>query len=230
MIVDGETVSITANPALNRERQVMILEQAGGRARAALTPMLAERLGVDRMQPVSAGELRQCLTDGGIILHDPDLVFYLPAALSPGPVAGPVPLARQLSEADRDAFDTFRANASAQDLEDASVELDHWAVFGSFDGGRLVSVASAYPWDNVPIADLGVLTLPGSRGQGRARAVVEEIGRFAREQGYEPQYRCQLENKPSIALATATGFALFGTWEVFASGAPGGADDRVVEA
>jgi len=32
--------------------------------------------------------------------------------------------------------------------------------------------------------------------------------------GYEPQYRCQLDNEPSIALARAAGFTPFGTWDV----------------
>lgn len=33
-------------------------------------------------------------------------------------------------------------------MDDAYVELDNWAVFGSFEEHRLVSAASMYPWDS----------------------------------------------------------------------------------
>ncbi|MNW69357.1 hypothetical protein D3C74_483430 [compost metagenome] len=38
--------------------------------------------------------------------------------------------------------------------------------------------------------------------------------RHALSRGLEPQYRCQLDNVASVALAAASGLALFGTWEV----------------
>nr|WP_237387833.1 hypothetical protein [Xenorhabdus sp. Sc-CR9] len=94
------------------------------------------------------------------------------------------------------------------------MELDHWAVFGSFDRDRLVCSASMYPWDNAKIADLGVLTLAPFRCKGHARKVVRTISKFAHSQGYEPQYRCQLDNAASSALAKATGLTLFGKWEL----------------
>jgi predicted GNAT family acetyltransferase len=87
-------------------------------------------------------------------------------------------------------------------------------VFGCFDGDRLVSAASACLWENAPVADLGVLTLPDVRGRGFARTVVLTISDFARREGYEPQYRCQLDNLTSVALAKSCGFALFGKWIV----------------
>ncbi|MDE9448355.1 GNAT family N-acetyltransferase, partial [Xenorhabdus bovienii] len=74
--------------------------------------------------------------------------------------------------------------------------------------------ASMYPWDNAKIADLGVLTLASFRCKGHARKVVRTISKFAHSQGYEPQYRCQLDNAASSALAKATGLTLFGKWEL----------------
>lgn len=59
-----------------------------------------------------------------------------------------------------------------------------------------------------------MLTLPPFRGRGHARAVVRAIGRHAFERGYEPQYRCQLDNYASAAVAAAAGLTVFGTWEV----------------
>lgn len=217
IIADSEAFSITVNSALNRERRVMILEYACGRARAALTPELASKVGVPRLQNTSTAWLRQQLASVGIVLHDPDFIFYLPEITTPARAGDPMHASRRLTAADREAFDTFKAKASEQDLEDAYVELDHWAVFGSFHRDLLVSAASAYPWDSAPIADLGVLTLPDFRSQGRARAVVRSICQFARDQGYEPQYRCQEDNFASVALATASGLALLGKWEVIES-------------
>ncbi|WP_447407152.1 GNAT family N-acetyltransferase, partial [Clostridium perfringens] len=74
--------------------------------------------------------------------------------------------------------------------------------------------ASAYPWESGLFADLGVLTLPDVRGRGFARAVVLTISEFSRRKGYEPQYRCQIDNLASVALAKSCGFALFGKWIV----------------
>lgn len=77
---------------------------------------------------------------------------------------------RQLTEQDDAIFSAFESSASEQDLDDAYVELDHWAVFGSFEQNRLVCAASMYPWgEDVQIADLGILTLSAYRGKGHAR-------------------------------------------------------------
>lgn len=219
MIVGNPAVAIAVNPALDHARRAMIMTWADGSVGAALTPALAERIGADALRRLSVTGLRMAMAAAGVALHDADLVFHLPA----GPVHAPaVPVARQLGEADRPAFDAFRAAAPGDDLDAAAVDLDHWAAFGSFDGERLVSVASAYPWGGAPIADLGLLTLPGDRGQGHARAVIGAIGRFARERGHEPQYRCQADNAASAAVARALGMVLLGRWEVAVDAAGSG--------
>lgn len=204
--------TLTVVPTLNRKRPAMILEEQDGSTRAALTPELAEVIGIDAAGVMTVADLRRRLTGAGVVLHDPDFVFYLAADTAPAADQSKAP--RQLTESDHATFSAFQAEASEQDLEDAYVELDHWAVFGCFDGDRLVSAASAYPWENSRIADLGVLTLSDVRGKGYARAVVQAINRHSRQQGYEPQYRCQLGNHASVSLAKACGLTLFGTWVV----------------
>jgi len=122
---------------------------------------------------------------------------------------------RRLTEHDNEVFSKFEYSASKEDLEDAYVKLDHWAVFGSFEQNHLVSVASMYPWmEDSQIADIGVLTLTPFRGKGHARKVVRAISKYACEQGYEPQYRCQLDNHASVLLAKAAGLTLLGKWDV----------------
>ncbi len=206
------TLSYAISARLNPRRPAMMLTTADGSVRAVVRPEIAERAGIAAAENLSAAALKVRLEQGGVVLHDPDYLFYLSVDERGAPDHGPQ--ARKLSEADRIAFDLFYHAASEQDRDDAWVELDHWAVFGCFDGDRLVSAASMNLWDDSPIADLGVLTLPDARGKGFARAVVEAINRFSRARGYEPQYRCQLDNQASVALAGSCGLTLFGQWIV----------------
>lgn len=189
----------------------MLLQGVDGRERVALTPAMAATLSLDAQPCTNLAQLRQRLDAAGIILHGADSVFYFEAAasLSGSEAAG----LRRLTGADVAAFAEFQAAASEQDRDDAYVELDHWAVFGVFVDARLVCAASAYPWGESAIADLGVLTLVPFRGRGLARAVVHAIARHARAQGYELQYRCQQDNAASLALARAAGLMLFGCWD-----------------
>ena len=45
-------------------------------------------------------------------------------------------------------------------------------------------------------------------------ATVRAISARAFELGFEPQYRCQIDNTASVALAKTSGFTLFGEWKV----------------
>ncbi len=198
--------------ALDPRRPAMMLERPDGWRRAVVRPELAQWLGGGTGGRLPAARLAERLRAAGVAFHDPDLRFYLPPAAAPG--SDPPANVRRLCNADRATFDAFAAQASAHDRDAAYIELDHWAVFGCFDGERLVSAASAIPWADSPLADLGVLTLAVARGRGFGRAVVEACGAFARAVGREHPYRCQADNAPSIALAQACGFALFGTWWV----------------
>ncbi|QDQ28745.1 GNAT family N-acetyltransferase [Chitinimonas arctica] len=219
IIFSSDALSICANPDLGADRQLMLLETAAGKLQMALTPALADKLGLYLQTGLTPALLRQKLQDAGIALHGADYVFYFNEPARQDLLQEPQPgHIRQLSEADEAVFAEFQGNASEQDLDDAYVELDHWAVFGAFEQDRLVCAASMYPWDEQQIADQGVLTLPSFRGQGHARSVVRAISRHAYAQGYEPQFRCQLDNTASAALAQSAGLSLYGTWDVMASG------------
>ncbi|WP_374020919.1 GNAT family N-acetyltransferase [Paenibacillus thiaminolyticus] len=172
-------------------------------------------LGLYQRDELSEPIFRRKLNEAGVTLHGADYLFYFSEAekkvLLQEHLGGEL---RRLTEQDDAVFSEFQSSASEQDLDDAYVELDHWAVFGSFEQNRLVSAASMYPWDNAQIADLGVLTLTPFRGKGHARRVVRSISKYACEQGYEPQYRCQLDNLASASLAKAAGLTLFGKWDL----------------
>ncbi|QNM96597.1 GNAT family N-acetyltransferase [Chitinimonas koreensis] len=211
----NDALTVALDPGLDEDRRVMLLRAADGKVRAVLTPALADKIRLDRGPDLTEAGLRQKLHDGGIQLHGADYVFHFAEADKQALLQETPPAAlRRLSGADEAAFAAFQSAASEQDLDDAYVELDHWAVFGAFEQDCLVCAASMYPWAGQRIADTGVLTLPPARGRGHARRVVRAIGRHACNQGYEPQYRCQTDNRASVALARAAGLTLFASWEV----------------
>ncbi|OBY80797.1 acetyltransferase [Paenibacillus sp. KS1] len=218
VLYHDEVFTLTINPDLSDDNRVMVLEMTNGKVVAVLTPAMADKAGLTQQAELTEAILRQKLNEAGVTLHGADYLFYFTKAdknsLMQEAVDGDL---RQLTEQDHAVFSEFQASSSEQDLDDAYVELDHWAVFGSFEHNRLVSAASMYPWLNSHIADTGVLTLNDYRGKGHARKVVRSISKFAYAQGYEPQYRCQLDNHASTSLARAAGLTLFGKWEVVSS-------------
>lgn len=226
-LVDGEVLHqdgslvVVRDAALPEDRRVTVLTTTAGAEGAAstilvaLTPVVADALRLTGRDDLTEAAVRQALRDAQITLHEADCVFHWSEEARAELLAeADEPGVRRLTAKDADAFAAFEASASERDLDDAYVELDHWAVFGAFAGGRLVSAASMYPWAGSRLADTGVLTLPELRGQGHARRVVRAISRYAYSQGHEPQYRCQVDNTASRALAVRAGLTQLGTWEV----------------
>ncbi|WP_057763115.1 GNAT family N-acetyltransferase [Cytobacillus praedii] len=215
VLYSDKVFTVAINPDLSEDSRVMILETSDGRVMAALTPAMADKLGLYQRKVLSEQTFHQILNEAGVTMHGADYLFYFSEAnknvLLQENLGSDL---RQLTEQDNIVFSELQSSASEQDLDDAYVELDHWAVFGSFEQNLLVSAASMYPWQNAQIADLGVLTLVPFRGKGHARKVVRSICKYACKQGYEPQYRCQLDNYASVSLAKAAGLTLFGKWDV----------------
>lgn len=199
------------------DRAITTLAVIDGPRIVTVAADFAERLGLRHGAQVAENELVAALAAAGIRMNGPDDLFYLPVdrhetLRTQAPPDG----TRQLTAADAAAFELFCTTAPADDLDDAFVELDHWLVYGTFADGILVAAASMYPWGATRFADLGVITLPAYRGHGYGKRTVRAISAHALADGYEPQYRCQLDNEASIALAGAAGFELFGQWDVIA--------------
>lgn len=209
----GVVVSVDAS--LSDSRSVSLLRAEDGTGVLSLSPARASELAFIDGERVDPEEVAARITRAGISLNDPDHLFYL-TLRAQAALADETPGAetRQLGAADGASFEELTASAPEDDLDEAFVELDHWLVFGTFVGDRLASVASMYPWSGTRLADLGVITLPDFRGRGLGRATVRAMSAEALRRGYEPQYRCQLDNAASVALARAAGFTLFGEWEV----------------
>lgn len=217
VVHSDENFQLAVYADLDEDSQLMVLHTVDGKTSVALVPELAKRTGIDGAQKISGSDFWASLDKSGIAMHGADNLFYFTNDARDALVAeAPTGDIRRLAADDAAIFAAFESVASEQDLDNAQVELDHWAVFGSFDNGRLVAVSSIYQWEDAAIMDLGVLTLPTFRGGGHARRLVRAAFRYACAQGYEPQYRCQVDNAASSALAPAAGLTLFGTLDVIA--------------
>lgn len=149
--------------------------------------------------------------------HGADQIFYYDAEqLNSVKELPKLYLIRPLTQNDQQIFDEFCQNLPTEDLEDAFVALDHWLVYGVFVHGQLVTIASMCAWDKdqYKIADVGVITSPVFRQQGHAKRVIRSISQAAILLGYEPQYRCQLDNAHSFALAQSSGLSPLLQWDV----------------
>lgn len=209
----GPSLTVSVDEGLDPRFRATLLETDAG-ARAMLTPALAAALVWPQDAAIDSAGLRRALAQADAPLWGADCVFYVAAGRQEELMhEAPAAHVRRLGADDAAAFARFEAEASAQDLDDASVALDHGAAFGAFADGRLVCAASMYRWNDSALMDLGVLTLRDQRGRGHARAVVRAIASHALRQGDEPQYRCQLDNAASIALAAAAGWSLYGQWD-----------------
>ncbi|OZD51043.1 hypothetical protein CH252_15775 [Rhodococcus sp. 06-1477-1B] len=211
---EGEGI-VLVDPELPDNRSVSLLRVSDGATVVSLTPERAAQIGVADGERISPQDVADRVEAAGIALNDPDHLFYLPVDEQANVTAADLDgHTRRLTADDADAFAALAAAAPEDDLDEAFVELDHWLVFGTFVDGRLAAAASMYPWTGTLLADLGVITLPEFRGRGLARATVLAMAAEALQRGYEPQYRCQLDNAPSVALALASGFRRFGEWVV----------------
>ncbi|MDR6868290.1 GNAT superfamily N-acetyltransferase [Microbacterium resistens] len=223
VLYEDAALILLENPELEERDQIVLLWTADdGRTSVAVAPAVAQLLVpvLAEGRALTVERLREAIAGAGIVLHDADNLFYLPRDGREELLAEPDPSdIRRLGASDAELFSAFEAEATPEDLDDALVGLDDWAAFGVVEDGRLVSAGSMYPFqeehgEDAILADIGVLTLARSRGAGHARRLVRAMIRFAVDAGYEPQYRCQLDNSASVALAESLGLALYGRWQV----------------
>lgn len=210
-----ELFTLVSNPKLRESYKMMILEMANTHTMAVVTPKLAECLKLKELEQYSIASLRTAISKCQLVLHSPDYIYYLPDNAVPfsREVRDDVVIRPLSMSQDAAAFREFESSCTEEDLDGAYVSLTHWVVYGAFDGDTLIGVSSMYLWDDTKLADLGVLILETYRDRGVATRLVQAICRDVISKGYVPQYRCQVDNEASIALAMASGFSLFGQWE-----------------
>jgi GNAT superfamily N-acetyltransferase len=177
--------------------------------------------------------LRRVLSDppGGCLLAEGDLLPGGPltavaasvsAALGAPPAAmiGPAwygyvtaatltpvrsPLVRPLSPADLPLLTCLHEQTPPAERDESGTT--GLPAFGYLDGDDLLAVACLGVWHEMPT--LGVLTHPGHRGRGLARAVVAAAAQAGLDRRAVVQYRAWRANAASIAVARRTGFTHF---------------------
>lgn len=204
-VFKSEDLSIVINPNLDEDYQVVKLTLAA-QTILMVSPHFAQ-----------SNNMNDQFNWGNLSWHGADQIFYYNEQQLD--VVKDLPklyLIRPLTHDDQQIFDEFCQNAPSQDLENAFVALDQCLVYGVFVYGQLVAAASMYSWDKdeYKIADIGVITLPEFRQQGHAKRVIRTISQAAILAGYEPQYRCQLDNHSSLALAQSAGLTPLLQWDV----------------
>lgn len=200
--------TVRVNASLPEERRIGTVEVDGGPRLIAVTPAVAAKAGILDGQSLDDAAWSGALARSGEALAGADNLFtYRLGHVPDGSADTDV---RALTAADADAFAAFQATCANEERDEADVELDHWAIYGVMLDGEIVAAASAYPFADSPVADIGVITSPPHRGAGHAAAVVRVLSGHILDRGLLPLYRCQLENHASAATARSAGLTRFG--------------------
>ncbi|WP_435299247.1 GNAT family N-acetyltransferase [Timonella sp. A28] len=215
VLYDDGSVKIVENTKMRAQDKAMVMMLEDGSTLCALNAGLGMTLPAKNAAQLTREDLLRMVGKLPGKMYDADYIFsYTPASLE-SLVAGEDPASiRMLGPDDDELFQTFQAQASEDDKEEAYVELDHWSVVGLFEDDELVAVSSAYPWGSTSMADIGVLTLEKARGRGYGRVVVQAMARNIVARGYEPLYRCDMTNSASSATARSAGFTEIGQWVI----------------
>lgn len=213
VLCNNPTFTLFLNDDLEEDSQIMTLEFPSGSSWATINSKVARYFKNTNLATLDFEKFVNTLKDKEIFLYGADYIFYFPEeektnilnlSLSEN--------TRPLTEDDAEHFSLFESLSTEEDLDGAFVELDHWKVYGIFENNQLVAATSMYPWQDTQLSDIGVITLDQFRGKGYAKQAVEIISKAALEEGYEPQYRCQLDNIASVALAKKLNLSLFAKW------------------
>ncbi len=212
-LTEGEGV-VVIDPALPENRSVSVLEVEDGPTVVRLSPDRAAHLGHAHGERIAADEATERITAAGIALNNPDHLFYLPVeehasvlaetaddtlAASPRRTS----TRSQLSPPRRPrTTSTKRSSNSTTGSCSARSSRGDWPLRRACSPG---GARGSPTWASSRFPSTGVAVSPGDGAGDGAEAL---------EQGYEPQYRCQLDNAPSVALALASGFRRFGEWTV----------------
>jgi GNAT superfamily N-acetyltransferase len=149
-------------------------------------------------------------------------VVAVPPLVSSGSVIGPAFIgyadggtfvgcadaeARLLDDTDAEAVADLRSSCDALEWQHGGA-ADGSTCVGIFRGARLAALASYERWGD-RIAHIGIVTHPGYRGQGLARAAVSALTKVALSRNLVGQYRTLVSNKSSMAIAQRLGFQCY---------------------
>ena len=123
--------------------------------------------------------------------------------------ASPFSVRQMHQQADKAVFEAFIQACPEPDVDVADVDITHKAAFGTFDGERLVALASMYLWNG--FADIGILTDPAYRGRGTGKAAASALVEYLIPQDFVIFWRNETSNIGSGKIAQALGFTPLST-------------------
>jgi GNAT superfamily N-acetyltransferase len=113
--------------------------------------------------------------------------------------------ARVLGDADEAALEKLAEGCGEAAWKQSKLLQIRKPLYGVFDGPSLVAV-SGYIVMGDALAYIGVITHPGHRGKGHAKAVVSAAVADALGKGFVAQWRTPQANEGAVALARSVGF------------------------
>jgi GNAT superfamily N-acetyltransferase len=116
--------------------------------------------------------------------------------------------ARILGDADENAIERLAEGCGELDWKHSKLIQVRKPLFGLFVGKDLVAVSGYVVLGSV-LAYIGVITHPGHRGKGHAKAVVSSAVADAFSKGFVAQWRTLEANEGAVALAKSMGFQLY---------------------
>lgn len=116
---------------------------------------------------------------------------------------------RRVTDADGAAVEAFRALLGDADWFEGGFGPEARVMWGVERDGALVAMGNMTEYLGRP-ADVGVATLPASRGRGLARAVASAMTLEAFDGIDVVRYKALETNAPSLRVAAALGFAAYG--------------------
>ncbi|WP_160139722.1 GNAT family N-acetyltransferase [Chryseobacterium sp. c4a] len=213
VLCDTSSFTLFLNDELEEDTQIMTLEFPTGKSWGIINSKVSQHFKNSNLHTLDFEKFVDILKNKDIFLYGADYIFYFPEEEKNNLFNLTISEnTRPLTEHDAEHFSTFESLSTEEDLDGAFVELDHWKVYGIFENHQLVTATSMYPWEDTKLSDIGVITLDKFRGKGYAKQAVQVISKAALEDGYEPQYRCQLDNTASVALAKRLNLSLFAKW------------------
>ncbi|WP_018353439.1 GNAT family N-acetyltransferase [Longispora albida] len=120
------------------------------------------------------------------------------------------PSARRLNPGDHLALNELRAGCPEADWEESGFTEEPGALFGAFDGTRMLAAANLTLW-NGQHADIGLLTRPEARGRGLGTQVAAAAASHAIRLNGVARYRALDTNQASLSIARRLGFTPYGT-------------------
>jgi RimJ/RimL family protein N-acetyltransferase len=152
-----------------------------------------------------AALLRQVFGDAVDRVIGPAWLGYADASdFRPAPTLG----TRLLTDQDLPQLQRLAAACGPTAWEHGGIDPAGPLLFGCFVGGVLVAAGTLKPWGD-RLLHVGIVTHPGYRGRGYAKAVVSAMTAEGLARGGLLQYRTLEANRSSAAIARALGFQHF---------------------